>query len=432
VGRFRGTGLRGLWEMSAVKLDADSCAVRRTPGCVFACHRATFAGGAGQPLRCAMNRSYLNRNLLMLKSESLKSKRLKSNLSKFGSSLRSSLRPLKSKLVMRTRHAGIAALCLWAAFLALSAAASAQNFTLQASSFSPDAVPPGGTSSSNITVGTVNGFSGTVDLGCQVTSTQATTDPPACTVSPATVTPPASASATITTTGETSSVGYSITITGTASTGTQTTQPLSLTVLAVTQQFTITVEKAVVPNSVPAGSGGEGTITVNPINGYISPPGTPGVTLSCATITPLVTIPPVCSFSPPAVMVNGTPVTSTITISTFGPVTTGAVAHPRSFYALWMPLPMLALVGLGGAVGGKRSRKACVLLALFVISGALFLMPACGNTTTSTTTPNGVTPNNSYTFTLMGVDSDGVSSSNTGSTTTANPTVSLSVTTPAN
>jgi hypothetical protein len=234
--------------------------------------------------------------------------------------------------------------------------------------------------------------------------------------------------------GGTTTVSYNITITGTApSTGqTATTAPLSFTVLAVTQQFTITIEKAVVPSSVPAGSGGEGTITVNPINGYISPPGTPGVTLSCATITPLVTIPPVCSFNPPTVMVNGTPEPSTITISTFGPVTTGAVAHPRSFYALWMPLPMLALVGLGAAVGGKRSRKAWVMLALFVMSGALFLMPACGNTATSTTTPNGVTPNNSYTFTLMGVDSDGVSSSNTGSTTTANPTVSLTVTTPAN
>jgi hypothetical protein len=66
-----------------------------------------------------------------------------------------------------------------------------------------------------------------------------------------------------------------------------------------------------------------------------------------------------------------------------------------------------------------------------VISGALFLMPACGNSTPSTTTPNGVTPNNSYTFTLQGVDSDGVVSSNTGSTG-ANPTVSLTVTSHAN
>jgi hypothetical protein len=362
----------------------------------------------------------------------LKSKPSKSMSSKFMPKFKpSNFRSSKSKFILPTRHTAIAALCLLAAFLALPSSASAQ-FTLQAAPLSPDAVPPTGTSSSNITVGTLNGFNSTVDLTCQVTSTiQGAVDPPSCTVSPASVTPPANASATITTQVDTTTVAYSITITGTAPSTAQTasTQPLSLTVLAVTPQFTITVAKAVVPSSVPAGSGGEGTITINPINGYHSPPGTPGVTLSCATITPLVTIPPVCSFSPNPVMVPGPP--STLTISTFGPVTTGAVARPRNFYALWMPVPMLALVGLGVAVGGKRSRKAWGLLALFVISGTLFLMPACGNTTTSTTTPNGVTPNNSYTFTLVGVDSDGVASSNTGSTSTT-PTVSLTVTTPAN
>jgi hypothetical protein len=193
----------------------------------------------------------------------------------------------------------------------------------------------------------------------------------------------------------------------------------------------------VVPSSVPAGSGGQGTIVINPINGYSSP-GYPnkGITLSCASITPLVTIPPVCSFSYPAgvqgVPVNGAPSTSTITISTYGPIITGVLAQPRGFYALWLSLPLMSLVGLGAAMGGKRSRKALGLLALFVVSGALFLMPACGNTGTTTTTPNGVTPNNTYSFTVVGVDANGVVSSNTGSSTSANPTVSLTVTSPAN
>jgi hypothetical protein len=357
-----------------------------------------------------MNRSYLNQYLLMLK---------------FG--------PSKSKFRLRTIPVGIAFLCLFAAFLTLPAAA--QTFTLVADPLSPDAVPPGGTSSANITVGTPDGFSGTVNLGCQVSPIL--TDGPSCTVSPTSVTTPASASATITTQSGTPTVSYSITITGTApSTGqTASTEAESLTVLAVTPQFTITVQKAVVPSSVAAGSGGEGTIIVNPINGYQSP-GYPqeGVTFSCATMTPLVTIPPVCSFSYPngltSLPVNGFPVTSTITISTFGPVTTGSIARPRGFSALWLPVPMLALVGIGAAVGGKRSRKAWGLLALFVMSGALFLSPACGNSAPTTTTPNGVTPNNSYSFTVTGVDADGVSSSNTGSTTSAGPTVSLTVNTP--
>ncbi len=92
---------------------------------------------------------------------------------------------------------------------------------------------------------------------------------------------------------------------------------------------------------------------------------------------------------------------------------------------------MLALAGLGAAVGGKKSRKACGLLAVFVIGGALCLMPACGNTSNQTTTPNGITPNNTYSFVVSGVDTDGVISSN-GGTTTTNPTVSLTVTSPTN
>jgi hypothetical protein len=358
-----------------------------------------------------MNRSYLN--LLMLRSESSQSK------------------SLPSKLKIRIGHATNLALWLLATFLSLPSSASAQaDFTLQAAPFSPDAVAPGGTSSSNITVGAINGFSGTVNLTCQVSSTQATTSTPGCAVSPTTVTVPAGATATITTTVQTTTVGYSITITGTGSSGTHTTSPQNLTVLAVTPQFTITVQSPVVPGSVPAGSGSEGVIILNPINGYSSPTRQvgsqtiSGITLSCTSITPLVTFPPVCSFNPPNPVLNGTSITSTLTIRTYGPTITGAVAHPRSFYALWMPVPMLALVGLGAAVGGKRSRKAWGWLGLFVIGGALFLMPACGNTTPTTSALNGVTPNNTYSFTVVGVDADGVVSSNTASA------VTLTVTSP--
>src|ERR1700751_260522 len=113
---------------------------------------------------CPMNRSYLN--LLMLKCDSSKT-----SLS-------------KSKLKIRAQHAALAVLWATLSFLTVLSSAAAQvtqaDFTLQASAFSPDAVAPGGTSSSNITVGTVNGFTGTVDLTCQVSSTQTTTSPPTC------------------------------------------------------------------------------------------------------------------------------------------------------------------------------------------------------------------------------------------------------------
>lgn len=350
-------------------------------------------------------------------------------------------RPSRFWFALRTRYVGLAAMCLLGGLLALPPSAAGQDFTLQAGALSPDAVVPGGTSSSNITVGTVSGsgFNGTVNMTCTVTSTQPTNDPPVCSVSPTTVTPPANVSATITTTAPTgttsgtTTVSYDITVTGTATGQTTTTPPESLTVLAVTPGFTITVEQTIQPTSVPAGSGGEGKITINPINNYVSPTG--GVTLSCSSITPLVTIPPVCSFNPQNVQVNGVAVNSTITISSFGNTVTGAAvppAHlrPWNLYALWMPLPMLALAGLGAAAGGKRSRKAWGLLALLVMGGALFLMPGCGNATATTSAPNGITPANTYVFTVTGVDSLGTTASNTGSTTTTNPSVSLTVTNP--
>jgi len=191
-------------------------------------------------------------------------------------------------------------------------------------------------------------------------------------------------------------------------------------VLAVTPNFTLTVAQVVQPNSVHAGSGGQGIISINPLNGYIIPSG--GLTLSCATITPLVTLPPECSFNPNPVMSGTT--SSTLLISTVGPLPRAAVAYARPWYALWLPLPMLALAGVG-LVRGKRSR-AWGALALFVVGGAILLMPSCStHNTISPTNPNGqITPKNTYTFTLMGVDSNGVSSSNTG---TSAPTVTLIV-----
>jgi hypothetical protein len=334
---------------------------------------------------------------------------------------------------------GALALCvvLCIGLIGLSSAGWAQGtseFTLSAPTIDPNAIAPGGVASIPVTVGAVGGFSGSVALTCQITSNQTTiTSPPACTVSPASVTPPATATATVTTTVTTTPVRYGVTITGTTATPTTySTQPLGLTVLAVTPQFTITVQTAVAPSSVPAGNGAEGVVSVNPINGYISPAG--GITLYCSSITPLVTIAPVCSFSyatGQTLKVSGNPVTSTLTISTFGPIATGALAHARKFYALWLPVPLLGFLGIGAAVSGKRSRKVFGMLALIVMSGSLLLLPSCsGANTVSNTTPNGVTPANTYTFTIVGVDSDGVVSSNTGTNNTAT-TVTLTVTAPA-
>jgi hypothetical protein len=351
-------------------------------------------------LRCPMNRSYLNRNLLMLKSE-------------FSRSI------LKS----RTARTGICVLVL--SLLALLPAASAQggDFTLQVTTpFNPFAVDPGQSSASNVTLGTLNGYNGTVDLSCQITSSESPSDPPTCGVSPAVVTPSAGATVTVTTTGTTTAAGYTVTVTGVDSVNANLTHSVAqnLSVLAVTPQFTITVGTTISPSSVHAGSGGQGVITITPIYGYSG-----SVTPSCSSVTPVVTIPPVCTFNPPTVNVAGVVTTTTLSINTVGPTTKAAVPQRRVFYALCMP--MLGLLTLASVVSRRRSRRIWGLLALVVLSGMLLLTPACGNknTTTTTTTTTGVTPNNTYTFTLSGVDANGISSSNTGTTTS--PTVSLTV-----
>jgi hypothetical protein len=327
----------------------------------------------------------------------------------------------------------IAALFLLAA-IAVPAAAQTADFLVQSAPFSPTAVDPGGSTASNLTISSLNGFNGAVDLSCTVSPSSASA--PACMASPSSLTPPGSAAAALTTFSTTTSTQtatgpglYTITIIGTATingtlvthTSTQT-----VTVLAVTPSFTVSVQTAIAPTSVHAGNGATGTILVTPLNNY-----TGVVTLSCASITPLVTIPPQCSFSyptgSPGVPINDqNPQTSVITINTIGPTTYTQANRTRPLYALF--LPMLGMVGLGAAFGGKRSRHAWSLLAIFIVAGSLLLVPACYTTQTFTSTSNfynGITPKNTYVFTLTGVDANGNISSNTGSATPA--TVTLTV-----
>jgi len=351
-----------------------------------------------------------------------------------------SIAQLKSLFKFDLRHAGLPTLFALVALLSLLPRATAQTseFTLQPSALSPDAVAPGGVSSTSIQVQPQNGFTGTVDFTCQVTSAITTTDTPVCTVTPGSVTAPGFAIANLTTKPTTTQTLYSVTITGTdpATSFATTTPAQNFTILAVTPQFTITVASAVAPSSVIAGSGAQGVVSVNAANGYTTPQDG-GITLACGSITPLVTIPPVCSFTYPnsnnpqfLTFTGGTAGIGNLTISTFGPETTGSLAHRRSFYALWLSLPLLGFAGIGAATGNKRSRKAWALLGVFIVSASILLIPACGtNTTATTTTPNGITPANTYTFTIVGVDSNGVVSSNISSTNTG-PTVTLTVTAP--
>jgi hypothetical protein len=317
-----------------------------------------------------------------------------------------------------------ALLLLWFIGHVSFAAAQTQNFTLSASTFSPPAgVDPGGTATANIILSTPDNYTGSVALTCAVTSTGSATTLPLCLVSPSDATPDATPSLTVTTVGADAGT-YSVTVTGTSAGSDTQTVTLFLNIVEVPQDYTLTVSTPISPGTVSAGFGAQATVTVTPISSY-----TGSVTLSCLSITPPVTAAPFCSFNPPTVDVTGAGApTSVLTVSTYGVTPNQANnAAPRVFYALWLAFPALALAGIGASRGSRR--KWLGLLLLLAVASGLLLLPSCGssNTPTNANNINGlITPKNTYTVTLTGVDQNGVSPSNTSSTSSA-ATVTITV-----
>jgi hypothetical protein len=316
---------------------------------------------------------------------------------------------------------------LLALLLSVFSAASASlaygqgDFSLTPSAFKPSsAVDPGGSAIATIDLEPIGGFNSPVSLSCAVTSNQVTSSPPGCLVSPQSQTPPANGpSLTITTTSTTLPGLYTVTVTGTSGALTHS-STLILNVVNVAEDYTLSVSPTTAtPSPVIAGTAATTTVTVTPIASY-----TGQVTLACLSVTPVVTLAPVCSFTPPTVMVtSGIPPTSVMTITTSGPLPTTRLWDRRVFYAFWLAIPGLGLVGVG-ATGTRRKNLLGALLLVAVASGFL-LMPACNSATTLGT--NGNTPNNTYVFTLTGTDQNGAVPSNA---TTDQATVSLAVTTP--
>ena len=308
--------------------------------------------------------------------------------------------------------------------------AAAQTFALSASAFSPPAgVDPGGTATATITLSTPDSYTGSVALTCVVTSNQGASTLPSCLISPSAATPYATPSLTVTTVGVSAGT-YTVTVTGTGTGGSPTASvTLYLNVVDVPQDYTLTVSTAISPGTVTAGDGAQATVTITPIAGYgdANPPNQ--VTLSCLSVTPITTAAPFCAFNPPTVDVsNGTAPTAVLTVSTYGTLQNQAnLSMPRVFYALWLAIPGLGLVGIGVSEGSRK--KLLGLLLLVGVAVGLLILPSCNSTNTLSNSNNSnglVTPNNTYTITLTGVDKNGVSPSNT-TTSTSQATVTLTV-----
>ena len=127
-----------------------------------------------------------------------------------------------------------------------------------------------------------------------------------------------------------------------------------------------------------------------------------------ATITPSQTTSPSMvtatapSFNPSTVTLSGSgSASTTLSIATVArPVNTGSLLRRGSFYAAWLPIGGLSLVGLGIGAGRKR-RRWLAGAVLGLVAGLILLQPGCGSASTSTATPGG-TLAGAYIITIPG------------------------------
>jgi len=124
-------------------------------------------------------------------------------------------------------------------------------------------------------------------------------------------------------------------------------------------------------------------LTPHPIYGNIA--------LSCSQLPPASS----CNFTTsPVTLESQSPVSVTLNIiTTARPIVTPALMLTPRFFAAWLCVPGLAIVGAG--FGDRRRRRILGLLALCVLFGLLLLQPACTHGTTPI--PTSGTPAGHYT-----------------------------------
>ncbi len=152
--------------------------------------------------------------------------------------------------------------------------------------------------------------------------------------------------------------------------------------------------------AVTQGGTSTSTITIAAVNGYA---GTVNFTCSVASVTggtPL----PTCSI--PTAVTGGAGM-STLTVNTTGKLPGMSQRASSAFYAMWLPVVGLSVVGMRFSTANSRSKKLLSFLLLGLMMAALFLLPACGSSSNNGGGGgcSGCTPTGTYTVTVTGTDS---------------------------
>jgi hypothetical protein len=105
-----------------------------------------------------------------------------------------------------------------------------------------------------------------------------------------------------------------------------------------------------------------------------------------------------------------------LTITTTG--SSAALYHvSKMFYAMWLPIVGLSLVGMRFSTAGSRRKKLLGFVILGMVMTLLFLLPACGGGSSSSGGGgggggcSGCTPAGAYTVTVTGTDANSLANS---------------------
>lgn len=142
--------------------------------------------------------------------------------------------------------------------------------------------------------------------------------------------------------------------------------------------------------TVPAGQSGTEHVTFTPNPGIAA-----AVTLACSNLPAK----SACSFTPATVASGSAQTDVAVTVTTTAS-TAAALAHPQIFYAVWLPMTGLGLIGMAvTTMPGTRRRASAIVLTLLVV-GVLMLVVGCGGSS-HPPVDNG-TPKGTYTVTVTG------------------------------